>query len=654
MRINSRQFLYGLRHLLPASLLLLASCGGGGGGAPAAPPPPTSFTIGGGVNGLTASGLVLRNNGGDDLAVAASSVSYTFSTSVASGGSYNVTVLTQPTGQVCTIANASGSSLSANVTNANVTCLNAYTISGNITSTVAGIGPTLQNNLGDNLFVPAIINGSTPFTFSTPVVSGSTYSVTQLVKARTPNQDCVVTSGGTGTAVANVIDVLVTCTATAAVPKFAYVVSYNSNTLRGYTIDSVTGVLTSAGTPVTTGMGPYSVVVDPSSRFAYVPNSLADSIWAYSINATTGALTAMPDVDGGTAGTQTSIVTGDVPFSIAIHPSGKFAYVANQGVGTNSGNTISAYSIDATTGALSAMDANGATAGTQTTIATGTHPYAITIDPTGNFAYVANYDSNTVSVYTVNQTTGALTAGTPVAAGTNPGSIAIDPTGKCALVANNTSNDVSAYTINQTTGALTSAGAAVASGTGSSAPRSVAIDPATGLFAYVANAGGKSITAASWSASTATFTTSTAHGYQAGAIVHVSGVNPTGYNGTHTIVTVPTSTTFTVAIGTDPGAYTSGGAIAEGSVAAFSVNPTTCVIASIDTDAVTGGTNATIAAGTTPFSISVDPSGKYVYVANFGSHNVSAYSIDIAGALTALGTSPFATGTGPTSITTAQ
>jgi 6-phosphogluconolactonase len=44
-------------------------------------------------------------------------------------------------------------------------------------------------------------------------------------------------------------------------------------------------------------------------------------------------------------------------------------------------------------------------------------------------------------------------------------------------------------------------------------------------------------------------------------------------------------------------------------------------------------------AGTTPRSITIDPSGKFVYVANNGSGSVSAYSIvDATGQLTAVGT----------------
>jgi 6-phosphogluconolactonase (cycloisomerase 2 family) len=47
----------------------------------------------------------------------------------------------------------------------------------------------------------------------------------------------------------------------------------------------------------------------------------------------------------------------------------------------------------------------------------------------------------------------------------------------------------------------------------------------------------------------------------------------------------------------------------------------------------------TIPAGLSPISIAIDPSGKFAYVANFDSHNVSMYRIDAAtGALTLIGT----------------
>ena len=79
------------------------------------------------------------------------------------------------------------------------------------------------------------------------------------------------------------------------------------------------------------------------------------------------------------------------------------------------------------------------------------------VSPNGQFAYVANFTSDDVSAYTINATTGALTPvpGSPFAAGLEPVSVAVSQNGQFAYVANDGSNDVSAYTINATTGALT-------------------------------------------------------------------------------------------------------------------------------------------------------------------------------------------------------
>jgi len=81
----------------------------------------TTFTIGGTVTGLSASGLVLQNNAGDDLTVASGATSFTFATKAASGAAYAVTVKTQPTAALCSVSSGSGTA-SANVTNVTVNC----------------------------------------------------------------------------------------------------------------------------------------------------------------------------------------------------------------------------------------------------------------------------------------------------------------------------------------------------------------------------------------------------------------------------------------------------------------------------------------------------------------------------------------------------
>ena len=84
-----------------------------------------SYTVGGGVSGLTASGLTLQLNGGNDLAVPVNATSFTFVTSLLSGSTYLVSATHQPTGLVCSVTNANGAVTNGNVTNVSVSCVTA-------------------------------------------------------------------------------------------------------------------------------------------------------------------------------------------------------------------------------------------------------------------------------------------------------------------------------------------------------------------------------------------------------------------------------------------------------------------------------------------------------------------------------------------------
>lgn len=188
-------------------LALLIACGGGskGGGGGSTP---TTFTIGGTVSGLSGTGLVLQNNGADNLSVSANG-SFTFATAIDSGSSFNVTVLTQPSSpaQTCAVTSGTGTA-SANVTTVQVACATTATNDtiGGTVSGLSGTGLVLQDNGGNNLSVTA--NGS--FTFSTAVASAGAYDVTVLMQPSNPAQTCEVTDGS-GTASADVTNVLVAC-----------------------------------------------------------------------------------------------------------------------------------------------------------------------------------------------------------------------------------------------------------------------------------------------------------------------------------------------------------------------------------------------------------------------------------------------------------
>jgi ketosteroid isomerase-like protein len=165
---------------------------------------PASYTIGGTVTGLAGTGLVLQNNGANNLTITANG-SFTFSTPIADGASYNVTVLTQPSSpnQICSVTNGTGTVAGANVTSVAVNCVSSYTIGG----TVTGLSGTLmlQNNGADDLSLAS--NGS--FTFSLPLSDGEAYNVT--VKNNPSGQFCRIDNSAGAVAGGNVTNVAVTC-----------------------------------------------------------------------------------------------------------------------------------------------------------------------------------------------------------------------------------------------------------------------------------------------------------------------------------------------------------------------------------------------------------------------------------------------------------
>ncbi len=183
--------------------LLLGGCSGGGGGDPIE----DSYTVGGTVTGLAGSGLVLQNNGGDNLPISADG-SFTFDTHITDGSSYVVTVLTQPNtpNQICTVTNASGTVSGGNVTNISVSCVNAYTIGGTVTG-LSGSSLVLQNNSGDDLAIST--DGS--FSFATTIADGSSYAVTVFNQPVSPTQTCMLSDASGTLSGSDVTTVKLTC-----------------------------------------------------------------------------------------------------------------------------------------------------------------------------------------------------------------------------------------------------------------------------------------------------------------------------------------------------------------------------------------------------------------------------------------------------------
>jgi len=451
------------------SLLLLAGCGVGTNPSSINPPvsrgsnptptitaiSPNSTVAGGAAFTLTINGTNFVAGSTVNFGGSAPATTFVSSTqltaaipaaSIASTGTPAVTV-TNP-------APGGGTSKAINFTIFTITSGSVPTIQVLFPSCAPAGEPVQLEVVGLNFVASSVVrwNGSDRPTTSNGTINGLIAQISASDVAAAGTAAVTVFNPGPGRGSSNTSTFTITTGAVdpqsiAVDPagKFAYVASEGCTGGGGgyvsmYTINPTTGALASIGPPVPSNdENTDSVTVDPSGKFAYVASS--GNVWdidfgsvlTYTINPTTGALTS---TTGGLIGTG---INGTPEFfnSVAVDPSGKFAYAADGGafpVGSFGGSSsVSMYTINSTTGALTSIGM----------IAAGAGPDSVAVDPAGKFAYVTNFGSNDVSMYTIGATTGALASIGTIAAGTGPDSVAVDPAGKFAYVTNFGSNDVS-------------------------------------------------------------------------------------------------------------------------------------------------------------------------------------------------------------------
>ena len=132
---------------------------------------------------------------------------------------------------------------------------------------------------------------------------------------------------------------------------------------------------------------------------------------------------------------------GNGPAHISLDPTGNWVFAANYG-----GGTMSVFPID-TTGSLgNASD----------TRASGNKSHWVGTNPSGNYVFVPALGANLVAQYALNVTTGKLTDNGSVSppAGAGPRHLAFHPTEKWAYLINETAISVTALDFDKTTGKL--------------------------------------------------------------------------------------------------------------------------------------------------------------------------------------------------------
>jgi 6-phosphogluconolactonase (cycloisomerase 2 family) len=349
-------------------------------------------------------------------------------------------------------------------------------------------------------------------------------------------------------------------------------------------ITASSGALTPGTTTLT--------VVPAVTRFAYVSGQKDIATASYVVNSANSTLTSFG-------------VLRDTlfPAQVVPEPSGRFAYA----IGANATGTVGVYTVDPATGSLTATN-TGFTAG-QTTPG----PAQAIIDPTGQFLYVLNSNTNNVTALHISGVDGSLSClGTPAPAppctaygGATlnfPLGFVEDRTGKYLYVSNNGGNNISGFSVGAD-GSLTPLSTPTfATGTGPGLPT---IDPSNS-FLYVPNNGDNTVSVFSIAPATGLLTALATSPFS------------TGVGGGPTMAAITPSNKFL---------YVTNG---DGTISGITIGVGGALGA-----AVPGSPYTTGSAANFPYGLAVDVTGSFLVVVNNIDNTLAYFTINgTTGALT--------------------
>jgi 6-phosphogluconolactonase len=342
--------------------------------------------------------------------------------------------------------------------------------------------------------------------------------------------------------------------------------------------------------------GPYIAFVG-----TYTSKTSSKGIYAYRFDANKGQLTPIG----------VSAETVDPSF-LAVHPNGKYLYAVNE-IGNFNGEVsgaVSAFAIDAKTGALKLLNQ---------VPTRGAGPCYVSLDKSGSFLLVANYDSGSIASFPVRADGSLGTAsGFVQHSGTGPDKerqegphahwIGTSPDNRFALAVDLGLDQVIVYGFDPDKGVFTPMLSGFAKLKPGSGPRHLAFHP-DGKFAYVLSEMASSVTVFSYKTKTGSFS----------ALQTVSTL-PNDYSGPKEAaeIAVHPSGKFL---------YTSNRG--HDSIAVFSIDQKKGTLKSLG-QVLTGGK--------TPRHFAIDPTGTYLLAENQESNNIVVFHIDPAsGGLTPTG-----------------
>jgi 6-phosphogluconolactonase len=281
--------------------------------------------------------------------------------------------------------------------------------------------------------------------------------------------------------------------------QFLYAVSETDDgSVSSFSIDRETGKLTLLNTQPTQGGAPCDLQLDGTAQMLAVANYSGGSTISYKVGAD-GALSApsqfeqhqgssvherqkaphahsidySPDnrflivCDLGqdkvlrysidpAAGTfapagSTDLPPGSGPRHFAFHPSGKLCFTVNE-----LASTVSSFTYDAASGAMTLVE----TLSTLPDDFSGNNSTAeIRVHPSGRYLYASNRGHHSLALFAIDETTGAVERKANFSTqGETPRCFAIAPGGRYLLAANQGTNNIVVFEVNESTGELAGTG----------------------------------------------------------------------------------------------------------------------------------------------------------------------------------------------------
>ena len=480
-------------------------------------------SIGGTAVGATGSGLVLQNNGSDNLAIS-SNGAFTFATPLSTNSPYSVSVLSPPINpyQNCSISNSPGVTAESDVSNIVVSCtINSnptHTIGGTVTGLAQGTTLILQDNGRDNLTVTS--DGS--FAFPMPIPSGSPYNVSVLsASSGIQSQTCLVQNASAVVGTGNVTGVAVQCTSNLVLSVSVSGLSGAGLVLENTHNGDSLPVASNGTATFTAALAPgdaYNVTVaspptNPSQTCAVTNGAgTAGVVPGPTVTCATngylvgGIVTGLPDPNQGATLNLVLVNNGDNNPAdvVSIAPTSTSPYAFNFPTQVLSGSPYSVtvasqpgvnLNTTNTPGVVQTSTVCVVSAGTGTVTNAAVSSVVVNcVQPVG-FAYVTNNGDNTVSAYLIGQNGALLSSGAAIATDQGPsgaaayiGGFGSAPSNSFLYVTNQGSNNLSVYNIDPNTGALTSA-TADTTALSITAPTSIIQGPDMATALFVAGTG---------------------------------------------------------------------------------------------------------------------------------------------------------------------